>query len=285
MGRCRVKVAPGRALFAVSHHQGPPAVPMALYDPGAFGIYADGHWVSHALAARGIPTVSYSRAGLYKSDPVPDGAAPTPRWHAEDMARLLDACGVTAPILLVGHSMAGLRLHAFCHLFPERVAGVLLIDAVTPAQLGWTARRRVVRGASQTISLYDWVVGYGWGRKVVRLYPNNFKLVGRERADKQASWGDQAHVKATRAEIWASTAAQIQADCPPITHCPVGSVYVTPVARGDEAVLAHAAKAGQYTERGVVQGAGHANILCPDYADQIAQMGERLLTKAAGRAI
>ncbi len=278
MVRCSLTIDDGhRRLFAVRHGPYELGPPRALYDAGAFGIYADGDWVGRSLADLGIPMVSYSRAGLYKSDPVPDGVVPDPFWHADDMARLLDACEVTQPVLLIAHSMAGLRAHGFAARYPERVGAVLLIDAVTPVQLGWSVRRNVVRSLARSISVCSQAARGRATRSLLRLYPNFFDLDGEAHRDKMASWADPGHLLATKAEILAATDPALKDRLVPITHCPIASVAATVVASGDKMALGPARATGRRTERLEWPGVGHAKILSPQYARQLATLGASLL--------
>ncbi|MGA6221513.1 alpha/beta hydrolase [Streptomyces umbrinus] len=58
-------------------------------------------------------------------------AWPTLTGEAERIARVLDAAGVGAgaPATVVGHSLAGFHCEAFARLFPERTAGLVLVDS------------------------------------------------------------------------------------------------------------------------------------------------------------
>lgn len=69
---------------------------------------------------------SYDRAGLGMSDP-----APTPRTCAdivEDLERLLEAASIPPPYVLVGHSFGGLCVRLYAHWYPDRIAGMVLVD-------------------------------------------------------------------------------------------------------------------------------------------------------------
>ena len=71
--------------------------------------------------------VTYDRAGLGQSD---TGPAPrTVTAMAEDMKALLDAVAPDGPLVLVGHSAGGWRVRRFAELYPDRVRGLLLLDA------------------------------------------------------------------------------------------------------------------------------------------------------------
>jgi pimeloyl-ACP methyl ester carboxylesterase len=70
--------------------------------------------------------VAYDRAGLGWSDPAPWGRS------YDDMARDLDALltviGEPPPFVLVGGSFGGLVVRAFSRMFPDKVAGMVLVD-------------------------------------------------------------------------------------------------------------------------------------------------------------
>lgn len=69
---------------------------------------------------------AYSRPGYGESDPSPE-----PRDAAtivEDLRDLLEARGFTPPYVLVGHSFGGTYMELFAKLYPDEVAGLVLVD-------------------------------------------------------------------------------------------------------------------------------------------------------------
>jgi pimeloyl-ACP methyl ester carboxylesterase len=58
----------------------------------------------------------------------------TARELAEQLRQNLVATGHTPPYVLAGHSAGGLYVNVFARLFPNDVAGVVLIDATHPSQ-------------------------------------------------------------------------------------------------------------------------------------------------------
>ena len=76
----------------------------------------------------------YDRAGMGASDPPPAAETPAPDFHVEDIRRLLRALGHDGKMILIGHSMAGLRQHAFANMYPEELAGLVFVDALAPRQ-------------------------------------------------------------------------------------------------------------------------------------------------------
>jgi pimeloyl-ACP methyl ester carboxylesterase len=77
---------------------------------------------------------SYDRLGEGKS------SQPTGAQTLSDSAALLDgvlhAEKIAGKVVVVGHSLGGLIAATFAHLYPQRVAGVVLLDATEPSVVG-----------------------------------------------------------------------------------------------------------------------------------------------------
>ena len=75
---------------------------------------------------------AFDRAGYGWSEP-----SPLPRTSKNiinEMAELLKQAGKHGPYILVGHSGGGMYVRIFAHYYPEKVAGLILIDsAAVPA--------------------------------------------------------------------------------------------------------------------------------------------------------
>jgi pimeloyl-ACP methyl ester carboxylesterase len=72
--------------------------------------------------------LAYDRAGIGDSETPAD---PTPRTFgasADELHRLLAATDLTGPFILVGHSFGGLIALTFAARWPEKLAGLVLID-------------------------------------------------------------------------------------------------------------------------------------------------------------
>lgn len=75
---------------------------------------------------------AYDRAGMMWSE-----ARSGPRdavQIADELHRLLDAAGESAPIVLVGHSLGGVYARVFDHRHPGRVVGFVFVDSSHPEQ-------------------------------------------------------------------------------------------------------------------------------------------------------
>ena len=75
---------------------------------------------------------SYDRAGMGWSDSVPP---PRDADHiADQLHGLLAAAGVNGPIVLMGHSIAGIYIRDYAARYPAQVAGLIFLDGSTPWQ-------------------------------------------------------------------------------------------------------------------------------------------------------
>lgn len=87
--------------------------------------------------ARGARACSYDRAGLGHSDAA--RGPRTPFAIVEDMHALVHAAHLRTPLVLVGHSLGGFNVKLYAALYPEDVAGLVLVD---PAEDRWYDRIR-----------------------------------------------------------------------------------------------------------------------------------------------
>ena len=97
--------------------------------------------------ARLTRACAYDRAGFGWSE-----AGPLPRTAgviAAELRAVLERAGVPAPYVLVGHSFGALVVRVFAGRYPERTAGLVLVDPAHPEE--WLepeedARRKIARG-------------------------------------------------------------------------------------------------------------------------------------------
>ena len=119
-----VTLPDGRRLRTVVAGEGPG--PLVVFEAGMSAPAASWVHTQREVAAR-CRTLSYDRAGYGGSD-----VDPQPRTLeriVEDLAGLLDAVGEPDPVVLVGHSWGGPILRLFADRHPERVAGLVFVDA------------------------------------------------------------------------------------------------------------------------------------------------------------
>ena len=186
--------------------EGPEGAPFVLYDAGAFGIYTDGWWLLQELS-RDHRVCLYDRAGMGWSDPVPDTAAPTPDWHVEDMRRLRSALGESKPFVLIGHSMAGIRLHAYANAHPEDLLGLIFVDAARPQTMHTERIESFIPWMSRALSVSSFFARTGLAGGAAVLLPDELDLSGAPARDKRRSVSAVSHHKATKAELLAAVTA------------------------------------------------------------------------------
>ena len=113
----------GRRLWLHRSGSGGPAV---VFLAGASAVGLD-YLNIHDRISEFTTSVLYDRGGTGWSDP-----APLPRTAAEvatELWALLRAAAVPGPYLLVAHSLGGAYARRFAQLFPDQVAGLLLLES------------------------------------------------------------------------------------------------------------------------------------------------------------
>jgi len=118
-------------------------------------------WIQPAVS-KDTRVCVYDRAGRGWSDPAKspqDGIA-----VATDLHTLLDRSGEKGPFVLAGHSAGGAYVLNFANLFPDDVAGIVLLDSMHPEQRkragGWETFYQIFRRAyALSPSLYRIGVG------------------------------------------------------------------------------------------------------------------------------
>jgi pimeloyl-ACP methyl ester carboxylesterase len=100
--------------------------PTVILDTGLGGTTADWGFVQPDVA-RFARVCAYDRAGMGYSDRGPSPR--TARRIANELAELLARSGNSGPVVLVGASIAGFGVRVFASEHPDRVAGLVLVDA------------------------------------------------------------------------------------------------------------------------------------------------------------
>ena len=255
--------------------------PTIVLEAGAFGFAADFGTVQDQLTAKGLRNCAYDRAGMGYSDPSPDprdGVA-----IAQDLEKLLAAARIPGPYVLVGHSMAGLRLREFNGRNPGKVVGVVMVDAATPEALRDGGTRKFVSGfaaaskwagVGASMGLFTPIMGSGVANKI--------GLTGEAEREKRHFFASGQHNRTSAAEValWPKASEQA-AETPPFApDIPVA--VVTAGAAGDfnagrKAMQAAPATAATHGYVDHVAGAGHNTLLGPLYADHIVKGVEFVL--------
>ena len=112
--------------------------PTVVFEAGAGGPLEV--WVRiQPAVSRFARTISYDRAGNGLSK---KGATPRDGRHvASELHAALQNAQVPPPYLLVGHSLGGPYIRVFAGLYPDEVAGLVLVDPTQEELLAWAKAR------------------------------------------------------------------------------------------------------------------------------------------------
>ena len=103
--------------------------PTVILEPGQGGVSSDLGWIAPTVA-QGTTVCVYDRPGRGWSD-----AADNPQdgdQIAADLHTLLERAHIPGPYVLAGHSFGGLYVLRFAAMFPDQVAGMVLLDSTAP---------------------------------------------------------------------------------------------------------------------------------------------------------
>ncbi len=102
---------------------------------------------------------AYDRAGLGYSDG--DPGPRTPFAIADDLHKLVRAASLSRPLVLVGHSLGGFNMKLYAALYPDDVAGLILVD---PSEERDAERTRglIVKGWGGAIAAQSELSGHRW---------------------------------------------------------------------------------------------------------------------------
>ena len=129
----------GHSLQLLVGGQGSPAV---IFEAGFGAGIASWSTVQKDVAAF-AQTVSYDRAGLGQSDlgPKPRSA----KLIATELHAALQKSGVKPPYVMVGHSFGGIYVRVFADMYPNEVAGMVLIDPSQESFDDWLIKKEPER--------------------------------------------------------------------------------------------------------------------------------------------
>ncbi|MFZ5668837.1 MAG: alpha/beta fold hydrolase [Pseudomonadota bacterium] len=262
----------GRALHVVC--AGPAqARPVVVFEAGAFGLSADWGAVQARLAARGVRSCAYDRAGLGRSDP-----GPRPRdGHAivADFERMLAASGEPGPYLYVGHSMAGLHARLFAGRNPDRVAGLVLVDAAMPEAADIPMARTWIGRFGQASTVAGWGASAGLFKPLAPWMGDRIGLPPDAAGDKRRAFASGRHNRWAAEEVtrWMDASRQAAALPGFDPDWPVAVVTAGPVAGREawKAVQTAPARASRRPYVIHVERAGHATLLGDRFADEIVK--------------
>lgn len=185
--------------------------PTVVLEAGLTATSAVWAWIQPALAEV-TRVISYDRPGIGWSDagPMPHDA----RSNARQLAELLWRLSVDGPLVLVGHSMGGLFVRAFADLYPDRVAGMVLVDPAHPDQL----QRFPAEGVKAQhdllwrLRMAPTLAGLGIYRLIGGLKKGAIALPDEALVDVEVFFASIHHLRAVKAEMlaWDETAEQVR---------------------------------------------------------------------------
>lgn len=149
----------GRRLNLFCMGSGPHTI---LFDAGGSD-WSDVWALVQPQVARSARACAYDRAGLGHSDPAPFPR--TPVEIAQDLHALVAAAKLQTPVVVVGHSLGGLNVKLYAALYPDEVAGLVLIDPSeerTPERARPVLRERfgpsiAARSELADLTLFAWL--------------------------------------------------------------------------------------------------------------------------------
>ncbi len=120
--------------------------PAVIVDAGWGDWSAMWSWVQPEVA-KITRVCTYDRAGMGYSEA---GALPRDaKQFAKELHTLLHQANIPVPYVLVGHSLGGLPVRVFAHDYATEVAGVVLIDSMSPAQFSQSPTDKKPQQTSQ----------------------------------------------------------------------------------------------------------------------------------------
>lgn len=203
------------------------ARPVIWMEAGAFSGAADFAAIQQKLTAKGHRSCAYDRAGMGYSETGPkprDGDA-----IVGDMEKLMAASGEPGPYVLMGHSMAGLYLRQFAARNPDKVVGLVLLDAVTPEMIGQRAASRFAM-RMKNISQFGAVAGTLGLTKPLYWWGDRIGLPPEGKAEKRHGFISGRQSRAAYVEVlsWEAAARQAAAAGPLKPEWPVAVITAGP---------------------------------------------------------
>ena len=278
-----VEVGGGRRLRAVPDGPAASSRPLVVLEAGSFGFSADWAAVQARLAAEGLRSLAYDRAGLGWSD-----AGPEPRDSQAivgDLEALLAALGETGPLLVCGHSMAGLHVRLFACRNARRVRALVLVDAATPESSEHPLAAQLIGHFHSLSKLAAWGAKAGIARPLAGSFGDAIGLPALAKAEKQHAFGHAEHNRWAAAEVaaWQAGADQARAAGVYDPALPIAVVLTGDgrQPRGRHTLQTAPADGSRHGFVIHVPGANHASLLGERHADHIVRAILAVETAAA----
>jgi pimeloyl-ACP methyl ester carboxylesterase len=182
--------------------------PTVILESGAAGYFGIWEWVQKEVSKH-TRVVSYDRSGLgFSQKPAGkrDGYS-----IAEELDEMLSRAGEHPPYILVGHSFGGLLSMAYAHLYPEKSAGIVLVDPHHPDQIERNAElRKSIQNFRTFFHTASAASHFGVMRVMDMLSSMTDGLSDAERTRARAFFVSARHLKSSARELdsWKETADQ-----------------------------------------------------------------------------
>ena len=181
--------------------------PTVVLEPGLGEPSTVMGWIAPGVATTTRVCV-YDRAGRGWSE---SASAPQDGVQvATDLHTLLERAGEPGPYVLAGHSAGGIYVLNFAHLYPQQVAGVVLLDSMHPEQYtkidGWPAFYNLFRRAS---ALLPSLSRFGLGHVFYQSAYGDLPPLARD--EQRMFWSTPRHSRSVRDEFSKLRTAMAQA--------------------------------------------------------------------------
>ena len=138
-----------------------------------------------------------------------------------DLEKLIATSGERGPFILMGHSMAGLHTRLFAARNPDKIAGLVLIEATTPEQIGSPQTTKFL-SAFTSISKVAAVSARKFRDLTTPLYSKYGDRIGlpaQGSAEKRRAYVSGRHARTAADEVanWPRSAAEEPGLAPPTT--------------------------------------------------------------------
>ncbi|HUO23318.1 MAG TPA: alpha/beta fold hydrolase [Caulobacteraceae bacterium] len=268
----------GRRLRIVCEGPAHSTAPTVLFESGAYGFSGDWAYSQHDLTLQGVRSCAYDRAGMGLSDAAPASEPRDGVNVARDLEKLLVAAHVPAPYILVGHSMAGARVHLFANRNPDKVVGLVLVDSTTPDAMSDPQVMKYVTDFTHDTHMAKVTAQFGI-LKLLAGTPLGDKvgLPPEEDKEKRAQFASASYNRTAYEEVtyWPLAARQAAATGPLNTDLPVAvvsaGVFDTPEGPRQQALEPPPARASRDGHVEVVAGASHNGLLGATYHTAIVR--------------
>jgi len=174
------------------------SLPTVVLEAGLGSFSSQWGWIQPQVA-KFTQVVAYDRAGLGWSES--SNQPPDAQNVAVQLHKALHDAGIPAPYILVGHSLGGIHVRMFANLYPDEVAGVVLVDTMEGVweRLPKESRQETAK-FQQTVKLMPLLAQFG-ALRFINPYPQLQDLPQKQAAEARAFYASVKHLNAVRDEL------------------------------------------------------------------------------------